>query len=114
PTLGSRQSGDPAEPFVVALDDTVTPGRPMRFEITFTDPTGLFSRDTVVVPAGTPTILASDGASSGLTHWTGTGWGIVSTDASHPSRYFTDSPAGNYASNVDRPFTWTSTFDLSV
>src|SRR5262249_11868419 len=48
---------------------------------------------------GTPTLLASDDGSSGTTLWTvspaGT-WGIVLNDPNHPSRYFNDSPAGNY------------------
>jgi hypothetical protein len=100
PSLGPRQSADSNAPFYVVLADTVTPGRLMRFEIRFTAGDGFFSRDTVAIPAGTPTVLFADDASSGLGKWSpGSYWGIVSGDPDHPSRYFADSPLGTYAPN---------------
>ena len=58
----------------------MTPGRLFRFEVRFTAAGGSFSRDTVVIPAGTPTLIASDDASSGLTQWAPGTWGVVSND----------------------------------
>jgi carboxypeptidase T len=113
PALSSRQSGAPIGPFAVAVDDTVTPGRSMRFAIEFADPAGLSSRDTIAIPVGTPTVLASDGASAGLGQWSSGGWGIVTGDPQHPSRYFTDSPAGAYAANADQILARAGSLDLS-
>jgi hypothetical protein len=104
PTLGSRQSGNPVTTHQVAVDDTVTPGRLLRFRIDWTAPGGFFSRDTIVIPAGTPTQIAFDDASSGMTKWTLQGpgtWGITMNDPNHPSRYFADSPAGPYVPDAD-------------
>src|SRR5439155_18945660 len=75
---------------------------------------GLFSRDTLAIPAGTPTVVASDFASAGLAQWSAGTWGIVSNDASHPSRYFADSPSGNYAANANNTFTFLTPIDLSI
>ena len=101
PTLGSRTSGDPlgGATFEMVVNDTVTVGRLVRFQIQFGDASGLVSRDTLTIPLGTPTVLASDDASLAMAKWTvspaGT-WGIVQNDPLHTSRYFADSPAGNY------------------
>src|SRR5205085_1021936 len=58
PDLATRTSGDPlgGQAFHVAVDDTVTPGRIMRFAVDFTGSDGSFSRDTLSVPLGTGTI----------------------------------------------------------
>jgi hypothetical protein len=118
PTLGSRQSGDPLAPFYIALADTVTPGRLMRFEVRFTANDGLFSRDTVVVPVGTPTVIATEDASGTLGNWTQEGspqlWGIVSTDLARPNRYVTESPTGNYTNSANTRLRLTATLDLSA
>jgi hypothetical protein len=112
PTLGPLQSAGPSDlaTFVVSADDTVTPGRLLRFRVDFTAPDGFFSRDTVEVLCGTPTLLFADGASSGVGNWTGR-W-TVASDPSHPSAYFVDSP-GIYKSKTDSPFTLATPLDLS-
>jgi hypothetical protein len=104
PTLGPLESAGPSDlaTFVVSADDTVTPGRLLRFQVDFTAPDGFFSRDTVEVLCGTPTLLFADGASSGVGNWTGK-W-TVASDPSHPSTYFVDSP-GIYKSKDNSPFT---------
>jgi len=106
PGLGTRQSADPVgtSRFQIALDDTVTPGRLMRFLVEFRDGAGLYSRDTLVIPAGTPTVVFQDYASSGLGFWTPALWSIVSGDPAHASAYFTDSPLGDYAAAADNRF----------
>jgi len=119
PTLASRTSGNPngGSSFGVFTDDTVTVGRMVRFQIDFADANGLFSRDTVSVPLGTPTLLAFDDASSGTGKWTITGgpptWGIVQDDPSHPSRYFDDSPGANYPVGGILALTLNASLDLS-
>ncbi len=116
PPLAPRTSAHSFSPFQVALDDTVTPGRLMRFAIHFTAE-NMVSRDTIVVPAGTPTILYADGASTGLGNWTvvptGT-WGIVANDPAHPSAYFEESPAGEYTPSANSRLTLTPALNLGV
>jgi hypothetical protein len=113
PALASRQSANPLGSFHVAIDDTVTPGRLVRFEVDFTAASGFFSRDTIAIPLGTPTVVAFDDASSGLGKWFSTGWGIVTNDPTHPSRYFADSPSGNYGDLVDTGLQLNGTINLS-
>src|SRR5439155_15344823 len=92
PAAGPRTTVLPtgSTPFQVALDDTVTPGRMLRFQIQFTSSNGV-SRDTIVELSGTPTVLFPDGASGGTTSWNiapSGAWSVVVNDAAHPSRYF--------------------------
>ncbi len=119
PTLPPRTSGSPTAgaPFLLVVDDTITVGRLERFQIQFRDAQGLVSLDTLRIPLGTPTLLASDDASSGMTQWTvspaGT-WGIVQNDPAHPSRYFADSPAGNYPIGSAATMTLNTPLDFST
>jgi hypothetical protein len=72
--LATRTSGLPSGgSFGIYTDDTVTVGRMVRFRVDFTDANGLFSRDTLSMPLGAPTVLAFDDASSGTGKWTITG-----------------------------------------
>jgi hypothetical protein len=116
PALGPRQSAWPSggASFEMVVHDTVTPGRLLRFRLDFTDAAGLFARDTILVPLGTPTVLASDDASSGTGLWAiSSSWGIVSNDPGHPSRYFADSPAGNYGVGANYRMVLRQRLDLS-
>jgi len=116
PALGPRQSGDATAGamFEIAARDSVTPGRLVRFRIEFVTAEGEYSRDTVEVAVGVPTVLATDGASGGLAQWSAGGsWGVVSNDPRHPSLYFADSPAGNYAASVNAALIRKSRLDLS-
>jgi hypothetical protein len=102
--------------FQVALDDTVTPGRQMRFAVGFSSPAG-FGRDTIVVLAGTPTVLFSDGASNSLTSWTslpGAAWSVVANDPTHPSRYFGEGGLNNYLDGADDRLMLKLRLDLST
>ena len=101
PSLASRTSANPLASFELVVNDTITPGRLMRFQIDFQDADGLFSRDTIALPLGTGTTVAFDEASSGLGKWSPGTWGIITNDVAHPSRYFADSPAGNYSSGTN-------------
>ena len=117
PTIGSLQSADATggATFTVAADDTVTPGRLVRFRVEFTTPAGFYARDTVEIPVGTPTVVFADGASGGLGAWdVSSAWGIVSNDPIHPSRYFADSPSGKYAANSNARLTVHDPLDLSA
>ena len=117
PTLASRQSGDATggATFQVYARDTVTAGRIVRLRVEFADANGEYSRDTLEVPVGAPTLLVADGASAGLGRWVAGGdWGIVSDDPTHPSRYFADSPDTLYAVNSDAPLALAARLDLSA
>ena len=116
PDIATRQSADAISgaTFTVGTADTLTPGRILRLEVDFSAPDGFFSRDTIEVPAGTPTLLISDDAAS-LSPWTSAGgWGIASGDAVHPTPYFADSPAGNYIANARDTLSLNSILDLST
>ncbi|HYM79999.1 MAG TPA: M14 family zinc carboxypeptidase [Candidatus Limnocylindria bacterium] len=115
PDLGSMQSADAqsAGVFQVAADDTVTPGRLLRFQLDFTAPDGFFSRDTVELVCGTPTLLVTDGADAGVSAWTTSAWGTESADPLHPGPFFVDSPNARYASGTDQAMTLTAPLDLS-
>lgn len=122
PTLGSLQSGDPLDDgsFVISADDTVTLGRVLKFQVDFTSPTssgGLFSRDTVDVICGTPTVLLFDDGTTGITKWTAqrNTWNTESDDAYRPGLFLADSPTGTetYAARCDASMTTLSPLDLS-
>jgi hypothetical protein len=116
PTLAPLTSGDALSggAFLVVVDDTVTAGRLLRFGVDFSALGGFFARDTVELLCGAPTVVAADDASSGLGQWTTFGWGIVTGDPSHPSRYFADSPSVAYADAANNPLTHIATLDLSA
>jgi carboxypeptidase T len=118
PTIPSRTTVLPSggASFEMAIDDTVTPGRLVRFQVSFSDPAGAFSRDTVAIPLGTPTVVAFDDASSGLGKWMATPgtWGIVQNDPAHPSRYFADSPGGPYPLGANSVLTLVLPFNLAL
>ncbi len=116
PTLAPRTSGDAlaAGAFLVAVDDTVTPGRLLRLRADFTAPGGFFSRDTIELVCGVPTVLAAhDGEPLGGA-WTLGSWGIASADPARPGPYYADSPAGVYGDNANNALTRIATFDLSA
>jgi hypothetical protein len=116
PVLAPRTSADgtAGATFTIALDDTVTPGRMLRFEVDFAADDGYFSRDTVEVLAGRPTTVLLEPCEA-LTGWTASsGWGVVSTDARHPDRYFADSPSGDYPSGANLRLTCKGRLDLSA
>jgi carboxypeptidase T len=116
PVLPSRTSGDATDGamFQVGAADTVTLGRMLRFEVDFTAEGGYFSRDTVELLVGRPTTVLLEPCEA-LTSWTvSSGWGVVSTDARHPDRYFADSPAGNYPDNANLRLTYRGRLDLSA
>src|SRR5262249_21517310 len=91
PSIASLQSFDRPHPqsFAISADDTVTLGRLVRFQVNFADGAGFFSRDTVEVYCGTPTVVLADDAGAGLGNWNTT-WGIQSGDAYRPSAFFAD------------------------
>ena len=71
PALPSLTSGDATDgaTFLVAAADTVTLGRMLRFEVSFTADGGYFSRDTVELLVGRPTTVLLEPCEA-LTNWT--------------------------------------------
>jgi len=101
--------------FQITLDDSLTPGRLMRFEVDYTS-SAAFGRDTLTIPAGTPTVLFADGASSGTTSWNITpagSWSVVSTDPGQPNRYFGEWGLGSYTPGANDRMILKSRLDLS-
>ena len=115
PTLAPLASGDALSggAFLVAVDDTVTPGRLLRLRVDFSAPDGFFSRDTVELVCGVPTVVAIHSGAPLPGEWTTTSWGTVAGDPVHPSTYYADSPSGTYADQSDNPLTRVATLDLS-
>lgn len=114
PTLASRTSSPAVDdaPFFVTTADTLTPGRLLRFLVEFRDDAGLYCRDTLEIPAGVPTYLVTD-PSNVTTGWTVNGlWGVVSNNATHPSRFFADSPAGKYPASSNSSLILKTKLDL--
>ena len=68
-------------------------------------------RDTTSITVGTPLVVFADDASGGLVNWAATGgWGTQTVDG---NPRFTDSPAGDYAPNVDSRLSLLAPLDLS-
>ncbi len=116
PVLGSLQGADAdgGTAFIVAADDSVTPGRMVRFQVDVTDGAALHCRDTVEVVVGVPTVKLLDPCQS-LGNWTvvaGT-WAVRTNDANHADAYLADSPAGTYTNNFAGQLKLTGTLDLS-
>ena len=117
PEAQARSTVVPADSggrFTIAADDTVTPGRLLSFEVTFTLGGGESMRDTLTLACGTPTVLLLDDASAGLTGWTSSGWGVeTSADPTHPGPNFNDSPNLLYPTNMNRAFQRTAPISLA-
>ncbi len=116
PVLAARTSADAdgGATFLLAADDTVTPGRLVRLEARFTADGGYVSRDTVELRLGTPTVRAAE-ACDALTNWTSSaGWGVVAGDPAHPNRYLNDSPSGAYVNYANLRLVRRGRLDLSA
>jgi hypothetical protein len=115
PTLASLTSADAlsAGAFQVAVDDTVTPGRLLRLRVDFSAPDGFFSRDTVELVSGVPTVVALHSGGPIAPEWTNGSWGLVSADPVHPSTFYADSPSGVYGDGSNNALTRIATLDLS-
>ena len=115
PTLAPLTSADAlaSGAFLVAVDDTVTPGRLLRLRVDFSAPDGFFSRDTVELVCGLPTVVASHDGALGMPDWTTMRWGIVTGDPGHPSPYYADSPGTAYTDTSTNYLQRVGTIDLS-
>jgi hypothetical protein len=120
PAVGSFQSVDqPASrAFTIAADDTVTLGRRLRFEVSFGDAAGFFSRDTVDFYCGAPTVRFADDAEAGIANWTTANntWNTQTGDPYRLGSFFSDSPTGTglYPGNSNRAFATAVGFNLST
>lgn len=113
PALASRTSADATDgaTFLISAADSVTPGRLVRFAADFAADGGYFSRDTVEVIVGRPTVLLTEPCNV-LSNWTASagGWGVVSGDPRHPDHYFADS----YFYNSILPLVYGGQFSLAA
>jgi hypothetical protein len=114
PAVAARSTVTGADAFTVALDDSVTPGRLITFQVDFTTADGHASRDRIQLPCGTPTRVFFDDATAGPGRWLTGGWGVeTSADPADPGPYFADSPGGTYPSNMNRTFRTLTPVSLS-
>ena len=115
PAIDSFQSVDQpaARAFAIAADDTVTLGRRLQFQVSFTDAAGFFSRDTVEFYCGAPTVLLADDAEAGLGSWSTNTWATQTGDPYRLGTFFSDSPA-LYPSNSNRTLTTANAFNLTT
>ena len=114
PPVTARTTLTGADAFTVALDDTVTPGRLISFQVDFTTADGHASRDRIQLPCGTPTRVFFDDAATGPGRWLTGGWGgETGADPADPGPYFADSPGGAYPANMNRTFRTLSPVALS-
>ena len=117
PVLAPRSSAEAtaAATITIAAFDSVTPGRRLRLLAEFSAPGGFYSRDTVEILAGTPTVLATEDFSGTLGAWHAqTPWAIVNGEPAHPGRFAADSPASRYGANLNTRLTRRESFDLSA
>ena len=76
----------------------------IQVQITFNDYT--ISQNLQGLLVGTPQVSFSDGAENGTGNWnTGQGWNTTTSQSHSASRSFTDSPSGNYGSNINNSLT---------
>lgn len=109
-TLGAVPSM--AESTVVFLIPSVPEG-PRAVVVQASDSAGILKSDTLRFYSGTGTVLFHDSAATTAMWNTGSGWGVA-TETSNGNTYFTDSPAGDYASNANNALTLTTPLDLTA
>ncbi len=97
------------------LPDTVPDGTEVGFIISISDNSSFVRVDTFTVITGSPSLLFIEDAETDLSNWTTTGtWGIVLSNPNTGNHSITDSPAGNYTSNIsssimlNAPFSFTA------
>lgn len=91
------------------LDPAIQYGDQIKY-ILKTDNGMWVKKDTIVKTYGALTVqILEDGTN---TNWTGT-WGTTTATFVSPTKSYTDSPTGNYASNTSKTYTYVPTIDLT-
>lgn len=93
--LDSREIVDLGDFWEVTIPEDLDNGATVTFTVSLTDDQNYDFSQEVEIITGTPMLLFSDDAESGLNHWNTNSWG-VSGNAWEGDYGFTDSPAGDY------------------
>lgn len=102
-------------PFQCQLGSALNMGDVLTFTVTVQAPGVIYSIHALTLIIGTPFILFSDNAESGMSNWTTTGgWNVSRSDFHSKNHSFTDSPYGNYQQNSNARLTMNSSIDLSA
>jgi len=89
-------------------------GVPFPLVISIADLNGYQWYDTVQLAIGIPTVIFSDNASNGIGNWISvSGWNTTTEKFHSPPASFTESPNGNYPSNVSATLTMNAPLNLS-
>jgi len=90
----------------------ITPGDPVKFLLSVNNG-GYTSSDTITRVYGNPITVFSDNCSF-TTQWTGTSWGTSTKYAVSPTKSLTDSPTGDYGTNINKSYTTVPTINLTT
>lgn len=93
-----------SDPFLFTVDAAIPDGHPLMLTVVVSAE-GFYLEEEIDWIVGTPVSLLYDDMESGTGNWIehGTRWGPTSSSSHSPSHSYTDSPSGNYSSNVN---TW--------
>jgi len=90
----------------------IMPGDPVKFLLSVSNG-GYTLSDTITRVYGNPTTIFSDNCSA-TTQWTGTSWGTSTKYAVSPTKSLTDSPTGDYGTNINKSYTTVPTINLTT
>ncbi|MCB0722507.1 MAG: immune inhibitor A [Ignavibacteriae bacterium] len=108
-----------ADPFLLKINPNINNGQTTKLLVNIKLGTNIVSRDTMSFILGTPTILFKDTVVSVNPLWTASGpnanntWATTTSDFVSPPFSYTDSPFGNYSSNVTNTLTLNTPIPLS-
>src|SRR5690606_20016435 len=108
-----------ADPFVIKVKDNIINGQTAKILVSLKLGPYTINRDTIKLTLGTPSVLFKDTVVSVTPLWTVSGpnannrWAETSSDFVSPPFSYTDSPFGNYSSNVTNSLTLNNAVFLS-
>lgn len=100
-----------ADPYVIKVRNNIVNGHSAKLLVSLKLGANTISRDTISLTLGTPIVIFKDTVVSVAPLWTATGpntnnrWAETSSDFVSPPFSYTDSPFGNYSSNVTNSLT---------
>ena len=114
-----QSKSNQANPFVIRVNGNIQNGSETKMLVKLKLGNYYISHDTITMTLGTPTVLFKDTVISVNPLWTASGpngnntWGLTSDDFVSAPFSYTDSPFGNYSSNVTNTLTLNSAINLN-
>jgi hypothetical protein len=102
-----------ADPFVVHLAASATPGDLARLRLILADSSGAYPPIPLAFLMGEPTVLLAEDFESGLATWDVAGFGTSAAGAGRAGQALSDSFGGNYGNDVDATAGPSAPLDLS-